>query len=400
MRDNNHLAQEIESRFGVSRRSFLRAAELAALAGGVGLLAAAPAEASVEAKTSSGNHRTKLVLLGTAGGPILLNSSRKGISSAVVYGDRVYIIDLGHGSHTNIHPAGLSGPGDNQAFSSIRGIFFTHLHSDHIAEWPAVYLTGSTNAGGAFPEKPIKVFGPGNRTALPRINPPGRPVPAIVNPELPMPGVQAMTRYLQQAFGHDLNDRIRDNNMQPLDRLFDPRDIDISSYWSVDEPGIPPVLKPGTRIPVWDDGDVKITATLVDHRPTAPAFAFRFDTPDGSIVISGDTAPSPNLIDLATGVDYLVHEVIDDQYVERLVASLDASVREGVRAHLLESHTTIAQVGRVAEEAGAKNLVLTHFVPSDNPTSRWKTARRNYSGNLIVGEDLMELGVGRKRSRR
>jgi len=398
MSDNNQLADAVQNRFGVSRRSFLRAAELAAVAGGVGMVAAAPSAAA--APTPSGKpgkhkHRTRLVLLGTAGGPILLDNHRKGICTAVVYGDRVYMVDLGHGAHTNFHAAGLAGPGESQPpLSRFRAVLFTHLHSDHIAEWPAVYLTGSTNVSGAFPKEPIKVFGPGDRTVLPRINPPHRPVPPVVNPELPMPGIRSMTGYLGQAFGHDLNDRIRDNNMQPLETLFQAHDIDISPYWTVNETGIPPILPPGTRIPVWEDGDVKITATLVDHRPTAPAFAFRFDTPDGSIVVSGDTAPSPNLIDLAKGADYLVHEVIDEEYVERLVAFLDESVREGVRAHLLEAHTTIDQVGRVAEKARVKNLVLTHLVPATNTVRRWKEAGRNFSGTTIVGDDLMQFGVG------
>lgn len=404
MCNDDKLAESVHKHFGVSRRSFLRAAELAAVAGGVGMVVSATPASAVSAplaKPGVPKHRTKLVLLGTAGGPILLDSHRKGISTAVVYGDRVYVVDLGHGAHTNFHAAGLAGAGESgPAFSRLRGLLFTHLHSDHIAEWPAVYLTGVTNVSGAFPEQPIKVFGPGDRAVLPRINPAGRPVPPVVNPELPMPGVRSMTGYLRQAFGHDLNDRIRDNNMQPLEALFQTHDIDISPYWTVDEAGIPPILDRGTRIPVWDDGEVKITATLVDHRPTAPAFAYRFDTPDGSIVVSGDTAPSRNLINLAKGADYLVHEVIDEEYVERLVAFLDESVREGVRAHLLESHTTIDQVGRVAEQAGVKNLVLTHLVPASNPAHRWKAAGRNFSGTTIVGDDLMQFGVGTKKKTR
>lgn len=397
MCDPYQLADEVKSRFGLSRRSFLRAAEFAAAAGGTSLLTASAAIAQPAPATSGSKSRTRLVLVGTAGGPIMNGSPRKGICTAVVHEDRVYIVDLGHGSHTNLHAAGLAGPGQSQAFSRLRGILFTHLHSDHIVEWPAVYLTGSTNVGGAFPERPIKVFGPGNRSSLPRVNPPSRPAPPVVNLELPMPGVTAMTNYLQQAFGHDLNDRIRDNNMQPLSQLFEPNDIDISPYWQVDSAGVPPVLDSGTRIPVWEDGEVKITATLVDHRPTAPAFAYRFDTPDGSVVISGDTAPSPNLIDLARDADFLVHEVIDEEYVARLVAALPESVREGVRAHLLQAHTTISQVGSVAEQAGAKNLVLTHFVPAENPVSRWKAARRGYTGKLIIGEDLLELPVANGR---
>ena len=104
---------------------------------------------------------------------------------------------------------------------------------------------------------------------------------------------------------------------------------------------------------------------------------------------------SRNLIQLAQGTDYLVHEVIDPAFVDRLVATLPAEIAPAVRQHLIIAHTTIEQVGRdVAEPAGAKNLVLTHLVPGRNPRGVWQQAGRGYSGRLIVGEDLMELEVG------
>ncbi|MGH3517425.1 MAG: MBL fold metallo-hydrolase [Haloechinothrix sp.] len=112
--------------------------------------------------------------------------------------------------------------------------------------------------------------------------------------------------------------------------------------------------------------------------------------------MSGDTTASENLIDLARGADYLVHEVIDPQFVERLVATLPPETAEPVKKHLLESHTTIEQVGRdVAEPAGVKNLVLSHLVPANNDPRRWRVAQKGFSGKLIVGDDLMRPGVGR-----
>jgi ribonuclease BN (tRNA processing enzyme) len=272
-------------------------------------------------------------------------------------------------------------------------VFFTHLHSDHITDWPAMFAVGPTNiVGRQFP--PIQVFGPGNRGTLPRIFPPNKPEPPVVNPENPTPGIEDTTSYLQQAFASDFNDRMRDSGFTSPDALFQVRDIDLTGVWDVDPLGKPPRL--AAPIAVWQDADVKVTATLVDHHPTAPSFAYRFDTPDGSIVISGDTTVSENLIDLARDVDYLVHEVIDPVFVDRLVANLPPEVREAVKQHLLGAHTTIDQVGRdVAEVAGAKNLVLNHLVPGDNPDSRWREARKGYSGRLVVGEDLMQIGVGR-----
>jgi ribonuclease BN (tRNA processing enzyme) len=111
--------------------------------------------------------------------------------------------------------------------------------------------------------------------------------------------------------------------------------------------------------------------------------------------VSGDTTVSQNLINLAQGTDYLVHEFIDPQWVERLVATLPPEQQAPVRTHLLEAHTTIEQVGRdVAERAGAKNLVLSHLVPGNNPPNRREEAKQGNSGNLTIGEDLLELRVG------
>ncbi len=335
--------------------------------------------------------RTRVVLLGTAGGPTMFDPGRAGVSTAVIHEDRVYLVDLGMGSCLRLGQAGLAPPGQGNLLSRVRGIFFTHLHSDHVVDWPSLYATAAFNSFGRT-HGPIRVFGPGGRAELPRVFPPGAPEPPVVNPGDPAPGTSAMTSYLRQAFAADLNDRERDSATPDPSSLFDLRDIDLTGVWAVDAAGKPPRLS--APLPVWEDGDVRVSATLVDHHPTAPAFAYRFDTPDGSVTVSGDTTVTPNLIDLAQGTDYLVHEVIDRRHVERLVAQLPPDRANALREHLLASHTTIEQVGRdVAEAAGARNLVLTHLVPANNDVSRWRLARKGYSGRLFVGADLMSLPV-------
>lgn len=114
-----------------------------------------------------------------------------------------------------------------------------------------------------------------------------------------------------------------------------------------------------------------------DNNSTGPDAAF--DVHD--IDLSGIWAPDPE------GVP------------PRLAAVLPPEIGPAVKKHLLESHTTIEQVGRdVAEVAGAKQLVLSHMVPADNPLSRWREAQKGYSGKLVVGEDLMQFGVGAQRN--
>jgi ribonuclease BN (tRNA processing enzyme) len=141
------------------------------------------------------------------------------------------------------------------------------------------------------------------------------------------------------------------------------------------------------------DGNVKVTAALVEHPLVKPAFAYRFDCPDRSIVISGDTHPSENLVRLAKGADVLVHEVMYLPAIEQLIAR--ETNAKTLRAHLLAAHTTTEQVGRIATEAGVKTLVLSHLVPGGPPIIDDKTwfdaVRPHFSGNLIVGRDLMEL---------
>lgn len=246
--------------------------------------------------------RTRLVTVGVAGGPVISNPSRVGVCTAIIHADRMYVVDLGVGSLNRLAALGQreNGGDSSNTFLSLRALFFTHMHSDHCVDWPALYATGTMMANKAT--DPVQVFGPGRRDTLPRVFPPHRPEPSVIEPDDPTPGIEGMTRYLRKAFAADFNDRARDSNFKIPDDWFDVHDIDHSPHWTVDPAGIPPRLS--GPIEVWEDGDVRVTATLVDHHPTAPAYGFRFDTPDGSIVVSGDTTVSENLIDLAHGADY------------------------------------------------------------------------------------------------
>jgi ribonuclease BN (tRNA processing enzyme) len=141
------------------------------------------------------------------------------------------------------------------------------------------------------------------------------------------------------------------------------------------------------------DAAVTVTAALVPHPKVPYAFAYRFDCADRSIVISGDTARSDSLIELSKGADVLVHEAMHPAGVERLVARVQN--HPGLRQHLLASHTTVEDVGRVAQAAGVKLLVLSHLVPADDPSitdEMWiAAARMHFRGPVIVGRDLLEV---------
>jgi ribonuclease BN (tRNA processing enzyme) len=123
------------------------------------------------------------------------------------------------------------------------------------------------------------------------------------------------------------------------------------------------------------------------------AYAYRFDTADRSIVISGDTARSDTLIQLAKGADLLVHEALYPDAVEGMVTNHANAAP--LRRHLLASHTSAEDCGRVAAAAGVKTLVLSHLVPAEQPPvsdAMWTAAAsRHFSGRVVVGRDLMEL---------
>jgi ribonuclease BN (tRNA processing enzyme) len=144
---------------------------------------------------------------------------------------------------------------------------------------------------------------------------------------------------------------------------------------------------------VMQDQNIKVTAAVVKHPPVVPSFAYRFDAADRSIVLSGDTAPCDTLVELARGADVLVHEAMMVQAVERMVARVPNAAR--LKQSIMSHHTSAEDAGRIARDAGVKLLVLSHFVPPDDPTitdQMWiDAARTHFSGRVIVGKDLMEL---------
>jgi ribonuclease BN (tRNA processing enzyme) len=319
----------------LARREFLR----------FGLAALAPALPSPHPSPFQGEGglpfqgeggRTRLILLGTGGGasPKKLRSAP---AQAILVDDRAYLVDCGDGVARQMVLAGVP-------VSRLRAIFITHQHSDHNADYGNLLVLG----WGAGLKPTVEAYGP--------------------------PPLARMTTLVGEMNRYDIETRIADEGLPPFAGLVRAHEI-----------------TKGGR--VMQDGRVKVTAALVDHPPVRPAFAYRFDTPDRSIVISGDTAPSPSLIALAKGADVLVHEVLYLSALDRLVKGNPHSTR--LRAHLLASHTPTAEAGRIAAAAGVKTLVLSHFVPGDDPSitdEMWaKDARAYFKGEVVVGRDLMTL---------
>lgn len=339
--------------------------------------------------------RNRIVLLGTSGGPPWWNDShREGVASAVVVGDKYYLIDAGDGVGKQLKKAKLGnwtqdmrGPLD-----ALEAVFLTHLHSDHISDLYNIFGTGLQN-GVTVPDRVLQVFGPGNRGALP-VNYKGEQIPPdqVVNPANPTPGTRETLEAMMKTFATDFNDRIIDSGYPPPRDFFVGRDIALPAELADDPNGDPhPRMRP---IDVFEDDRVKVTATLVQHAPVFPAFAFRFDTDTGSVTFSGDTSPSENLVELAKGSDILVHEAIAAEWVGQHHPAPRDAASEAEYQHLIGAHTTIEDVGGVAERAGVKTLVLNHLVPGNWPVEKCEKAGENFSGELIISEDFDAIAIG------
>ncbi|EMY35184.1 putative hydrolase [Arthrobacter crystallopoietes BAB-32] len=317
-----------------------------------------------------------------------------GIASAVVVGDRYYLVDAGEGVGPRLRQAGLGDPlgvVQNGPLRDLRAIFLTHLHSDHVSDLNNILSSGLHNGLQKAPEK-IQVWGPGNRGVLPELFGEGQE-PPIVAPENPTPGTREMVELMVRTFATDYNDRVRDNRFPVPDQLFEGFDVPIPERYLADPNGNPhPRMSP---VPFYEDDRVRVSATLVMHAPVFPALAFRFDTEDGSIVISGDTGVSENLVELAEGADILAHEVMDRQWAESLFPQPRDPGSEGLFQHMIRSHTLAEELGPLAERAGVETLVLHHLVPGNGAPNSWNEAKRGFSGRMIVGQDLDEIGVGR-----
>jgi ribonuclease BN (tRNA processing enzyme) len=302
----------------------------------VGLALTLPSVVQAAAGARSRPGRVRLILLGTAGGP-RPRQSRAASSQVVIVDDVAYVVDCGDGVARQLALAGVP-------LASVRHVFITHHHSDHNADYGNLLLL----AWAAGLRERVGTWGP--------------------------PPLRAMTAAFLELNAFDIATRTADEGRVPFAPLIDPHELT--------EGGV-----------VMQDERVKVTAALVPHPPVVPSFAYRFDAPGRSIVISGDTTRSDSLVRLARGADVLVHEALYPEGIDRLVAGVKnaAHLKQSVLAH----HTTAEDVGRVAQAAGVKTLVLSHLVPAEDPaiTDRmWiAAASRHFRGRVVIGRDLLEI---------
>ena len=312
--------------------SFSRRRFLAAT-GATGAALLAPAVA----RSQAWRQGTRLVLLGTMAGPVLA-PNRMMASQAIFVDGRGYLVDCGYGTIERLTQLGIRPP-------QIETVFVTHHHSDHNADYANLIHLAWIQG---IPTE-MKVYGPP-----------------------PMSAINAAAIALHKE---DVDIRIKATGRKSMEALIRVQEITRTGV-------------------VHEDDRVKVTAALVDHPPLPHAFGFRFDTRDRTIVISGDTRPSPNLVQLAKGADVLVHEAMYVPGIDKMLAKRPY-VPPRLKQFLMEGHTSAEDCGRIAAEAGVKTLVLSHLLPGDDTELAdevWRAeAAKHFGGAIIVGRDLMVI---------
>ncbi len=342
-----------------SRRALLKDMVLLA---GLGAGARLPLALSIEAfaQTPAGPRPTQasgstLIMLGTQGGPSI-NLGRGETACAIVVNGQLYLIDCGYGTLRALVQAGFS-------YNDVANVFLTHLHDDHTSDVPAL-LSHKWTSGRA---QAATVHGPFGTTLL----------------------VEGAIAF----FKSNTDIRVVDEGRTARpESLFHGHD-----------------LSAATISEVFRDERVTVKAVENTHFPERAknkmpyrSLAYRFEMADRSIVFSGDTAYSKSLIELARNADLFVCEAMDTalhQQMERAAQAAGTNNTESIARHVIETHSTTEDVGRMAAEAKVKTVVLYHLLPGSNSqrgpelpdTAYIAGVRKFFTGEVIVGRDQMRL---------
>lgn len=294
------------------------------------LVATTPSKRALAQTPSQAPLRTHLVLLGT--GTPNADPDRSGPSVAVVVDSTAYIVDAGPGVVRRVAAAARVTRLRALTMERLRLAFLTHLHSDHTLGLPDLmfspWVLGRTT--------PLEVYGP--------------------------PGTRAMTEHLQAAYAEDID--IRLHGGEPSNKTgYGAHGHDVA-------PGV-----------VYEDSLVKVTAFAVQHGNWPHAYGYRFDTPDRSIVISGDTRATDAVAAACHGCDILVHEVISAKTLAQRTPEW--------QAYHHAYHTTGTELGTVAAKARPKLLVLYHQLPPNfDEAELLGEVHQHFTGRAVSGRDL------------
>jgi ribonuclease Z len=272
-----------------------------------------------------------LTLLGT-GCPIC-DPKRMGPANLVRHGDKAFLVDCGSGATQRLVGAGSKG-------AALDAVFLTHLHSDHIVDLLQLILS-SWHQGR---DRPQYFYGPS--------------------------GTKRFVAGLLELWRPEFEQRIAHEKRASTAAL----SVEVIEF---------------TEGEIWRQGDLAVRAVKVEHSPIKNAVGFVFEAAGRKLAFSGDTAFCPALIEASKGADVLVHEC----YLHHEIKPAPGRTPESMK-NVAAYHTLADEVGKVAAQAKVKCLVLNHFVPTQFDRHEvLRRVRADYSGPIVVGEDLMGLDL-------
>jgi len=305
---------------------------LTAMVVGSVVVAAHSAEQSPRASQSSS---TKVVLLGT--GTPAATPDRSGPATAIVVNDTAYLVDFGPGVVRRASAAAAGTGIMALQPTRLQIAFVTHLHSDHTVGFADLIFSPWTLGRRV----PLEVYGPR--------------------------GLKEMSSHLIEAYRVDIDTRTNADGNQ---RSF-PDGYKVNAHEII--AGV-----------VYKDTNVTVTAFATKH--AMESYGYRFDTPDRSIVISGDTNPTQATVDACRGCDVLIHEVHTSAW---LAARPEAggALPGTFRRFSEKYHTTTEQLAEIAQRAKPRLLILYHY-NSLTPEELQSDMMKHYSGQFVIGRDL------------
>jgi len=285
--------------------------------------------------------RTQVVLLGTGNPPA--DPDRSGPATAIVVNGTPYLIDFGAGIVRRAKSAVADRGITALEPTNLRVVFATHLHSDHTVGYPDLILTPWVLGRRV----PLEVYGP--------------------------TGIKAMTDHILEAYHADFETR---------SQHFKEGLYSVGSFPEGHKVNAHEI----TAGVVYKDANVTVTAFRTKH--AMDSYGYRFDTPDRSVVISGDTNPTQATIDACHGCDILIHEVLTQEWLAK---------RPDFHKYAARFHTTTTQLAELASKAKPRLLILYHASIAWRPAVDSQRSRpeellsemiTRYSGHVVVGRDL------------
>jgi ribonuclease Z len=277
--------------------------------------------------------KTQVIILGT--GTPIANPDRSGPSVAVVVNGAAYLVDFGPGVVRRAAAAARDKHIDPLRISNLKIAFATHLHSDHTAGLPDLYLTPAVEGRPG----PLELYGP--------------------------PGIADMAAHIHAAYAKDI--AVRTEGLEHGNR----NAYKINAH----------EIKPGL---IYEDANVKVTAFAVEHGSWDYSYGYRFDTASRSIVISGDTGPTQKIAAACHGCDLLLHEVYSTVWFRERPP-------ERQKYHST-FHTSATELAGIATAAKPKQLVLYHqlFRPADDVDAVLigEMRKAGYTGAIASAHDL------------